>query len=431
VFIPFALGYFLSYLYRTVNAIIAPDLVRDIGLDPASLGLLTSAYLLAFGLFQLPLGLLLDRFGPRRVEATLLLIAAAAALIFSQATSLTGLVVGRALIGLGVSACLMAAFKSFALWFPPERLPLANAIQMISGGLGAMAATTPVEAALKLTDWRGLFLFFALLTLTVRPWRFVSGWKLWVLASLFVLLLGLGVEFIQSLSGRDMDGRDMFRNLTGLWAVLALQQWAAFQKPYPIRTWLTRILAGILLAIDLSSVTRIAVQQVQVSQWLPDLYDFQHEYPARFWSGQVARSSTEDCGPLAENALSIALTTRRYSGASLHNLPSDWRDYKELNFVLWNPQSDTLPLTLRINDLAHEQGENEYNDRFNRSFQITPGINLIHQNLNDIATAPRDRRMDMGKIRRLMFFTSGLNQPGRLCLSDLKQVRGDAPVGLD
>ena len=165
VFLPFALGYFLSYLYRTVNAIIAPDLVRDIGLDPASLGLLTSVYLLSFGAFQLPLGVLLDRYGPRRVEAALLLFAAAGALIFSQATTLSGLVAGRALIGLGVSACLMAAFKAFAIWFPMERLPLANGVQMISGGLGALAATTPVEAALHVTDWRGIFLAVAVLTL--------------------------------------------------------------------------------------------------------------------------------------------------------------------------------------------------------------------------------------------------------------------------
>lgn len=165
VFLPFALGYFLSYLYRTVNAIIAPDLARDIGLDPASLGLLTSVYLLAFGAFQLPLGILLDRFGARRVEASLLIIAAAGAFIFSQATSLTGLVTGRALIGLGVSACLMAAFKAFAIWFPPERLPLANAIQMISGGLGALAATTPIEMALEHTDWRGIFVSVSIATL--------------------------------------------------------------------------------------------------------------------------------------------------------------------------------------------------------------------------------------------------------------------------
>ncbi len=164
VFIPFALGYFLSYLYRTVNAVIAPDLVRDTGVDPGSLGLLTSAYFLAFAAFQLPLGVLLDRFGPRRVEAALLLFAAAGAFLFARADSLRGLMLGRALIGLGVSACLMAAFKAFTLWFPPERLPLANGIQMISGGVGALAATTPVELALQVTDWRGVFMIVAGLT---------------------------------------------------------------------------------------------------------------------------------------------------------------------------------------------------------------------------------------------------------------------------
>lgn len=164
VFIPFALGYFLSYLFRTVNAVIAPDLVRDIGVDPASLGLLTSAYFLAFAAFQLPLGVLLDRYGPRRVEAGLLLFAAAGAYTFARAESLAGLMLGRALIGLGVSACLMAAFKAFTLWLPAEKLPLANGIQMISGGVGALAATTPVELSLKVTDWRGVFLILAGLT---------------------------------------------------------------------------------------------------------------------------------------------------------------------------------------------------------------------------------------------------------------------------
>ena len=164
VFLPFALGYFLSYLYRTVNAVIAPDLVRDIGVDPASLGLLTSAYFLAFAAFQLPLGVLLDRYGPRRVEAVLLLFAAAGAFTFSRAETLTGLMLGRALIGLGVSACLMAAFKAFTLWLPVEKLPLANGVQMISGGVGALAASTPVELTLKFTDWRGVFLILAGLT---------------------------------------------------------------------------------------------------------------------------------------------------------------------------------------------------------------------------------------------------------------------------
>ncbi|MCK4622585.1 MAG: MFS transporter, partial [Desulfuromonadales bacterium] len=143
LFLPFGLGYFVSYLFRTVNAVIAPDLVVDLGLSPADLGLLTSVYFLAFAAFQLPLGLLLDRFGPRRVESALLLLAAAGALLFARAESLLGLIIGRSLIGLGVSACLMAAFKSFTAWLPSARLPFANGMQMVSGGLGALMATTP------------------------------------------------------------------------------------------------------------------------------------------------------------------------------------------------------------------------------------------------------------------------------------------------
>jgi len=106
----YAVGYFLSYALRSVNAVIAPDLMREMGISAVELGMLTSAYFLAFGLFQLPLGVLLDRFGPRRVEAVLLLVAAAGCVLFAVGRSLEMLVLARALIGLGVSACLMASF---------------------------------------------------------------------------------------------------------------------------------------------------------------------------------------------------------------------------------------------------------------------------------------------------------------------------------
>ena len=95
LFLPFAAGYFLSYLYRTANAVIGPVLARDLGLGDNALGLLTSTYFLAFGAAQLPLGMLLDRFGPRRVEAALLLIAAALAV----SESAWGQQVSAAIIG--------------------------------------------------------------------------------------------------------------------------------------------------------------------------------------------------------------------------------------------------------------------------------------------------------------------------------------------
>lgn len=164
LFLPFAAGYFLSYLLRNVNAVIAPELTRELHVSASDLGLLTAAYLLAFGSFQLPLGILLDRYGPRRVEATLLLVAAAGSAWFALGSSLAELTAARALIGLGVSACLMAAFKAFAVWYRIERLPALNASVMVAGGLGALTATTPLAMALSWFGWRELFLGLAALS---------------------------------------------------------------------------------------------------------------------------------------------------------------------------------------------------------------------------------------------------------------------------
>jgi predicted MFS family arabinose efflux permease len=167
VLAPFAAGYFLSSLFRSVNAVVGPRLVADIGLSATGLGLLTSAYLLAFALFQLPLGLLLDRFGPRRVQAALLATAAAGALLFSIGTDLAILTIARALIGLGFAGGLMSGFKAVVLWVPEPRRALANAAVMSFGALGILVATVPVELAVEAVGWRAVFVGLAALTFAV------------------------------------------------------------------------------------------------------------------------------------------------------------------------------------------------------------------------------------------------------------------------
>ncbi|MEQ8398138.1 MFS transporter [Thalassobaculum sp.] len=167
VFLPFAGGYFLSYLFRSINAVIAPQLTAEVGLTAADLGLLTSCYFLAFASFQLPLGVLLDRYGPRRVQSVLLLSAAIGALLFAIGGSLAELAIARALIGLGAAGGLMSSFKAITLWFPKERWPLINGCFLAMGGLGAIAATAPLEEALEVTDWRGVFLILAAVTVAV------------------------------------------------------------------------------------------------------------------------------------------------------------------------------------------------------------------------------------------------------------------------
>ena len=167
VFVCFALGYLLSYALRSINAVIAPSLLAELGMSNADLGLLSSAYFVAFGCMQLPLGIWLDKYGARRTESALLLVAAAGAVVFATSTSLAGLWVGRALIGIGVSACLMAALKAYRQWFALEQQPQLASWMLVAGTAGALTATLPVTLALPLIGWRGVFWIVAALLLMV------------------------------------------------------------------------------------------------------------------------------------------------------------------------------------------------------------------------------------------------------------------------
>jgi predicted MFS family arabinose efflux permease len=157
----FAAAYLLSYVYRNINAVISPELSESLGIGASSLGLLTSAYFVAFAALQIPTGMLLDRYGPRRVEPALLSIAGCGALAFATSDSVGGLTLARALIGTGVAACLMAPLKAIAAWYPPERHASLSGWMMVAGGAGALLSTAPVAAALAFVSWRTIFLVLA------------------------------------------------------------------------------------------------------------------------------------------------------------------------------------------------------------------------------------------------------------------------------
>ncbi len=167
VFLPFAAGYYLAYLFRTINAVISPALAADFALDAAETGLLASIYFLVFGLTQIPIGLLLDRLGPRRVQCVLLVIAAGGATLFGNASSFPELLVARAMIGLGVAGSLMAGLKAIITWFPRERVALANGWMIMLGSLGAVTATAPTDWLLNYMGWRSLFEILTIGTVTV------------------------------------------------------------------------------------------------------------------------------------------------------------------------------------------------------------------------------------------------------------------------
>jgi predicted MFS family arabinose efflux permease len=164
VLAPFATGYFMAYVFRSVNAVVAPDLVNDLGLTATALGVLTAAYFFGYGAWQLPLGVLLDRFGPRRVQAAMFLVSGVGGLLFALGRDQTTLALARGLIGLGFAGGLMSAFKAIVIWVPKERLPLANGCVMSCGGLGALMASAPADFLVQLVGWRWTFVVLSLAT---------------------------------------------------------------------------------------------------------------------------------------------------------------------------------------------------------------------------------------------------------------------------
>jgi MFS family permease len=132
------------------------------GLGAGDLGLLTSVYFLTFAAAQIPVGILLDRYGPRLIQSVVLVAASVGAALFAASDNFLLLLAGRALIGFGVAAALTAGLKALVLWFPKDRVPLLNGLMIMLAALGAVTATLPAELLLVSMGWRGLFELLAM-----------------------------------------------------------------------------------------------------------------------------------------------------------------------------------------------------------------------------------------------------------------------------
>ncbi len=157
IFLIFAFSYFISALVRGVTATLAPTFTEELGLNAGDLGLLGGAFFLGFATTQLPLGRALDRVGPKRVQLGFLAVAVLGSVAFALARDFTALALARALIGVGVSACLMAPLTAFRRSFDTVAQLRANSWMLMSGSLGMVASTLPVQWLLPTLGWRGLF----------------------------------------------------------------------------------------------------------------------------------------------------------------------------------------------------------------------------------------------------------------------------------
>lgn len=158
-------GYLLVYFHRLCPAVLAVNMMRDLQADGAVLGLLGSAYFYPYALMQLPAGLLADSWGARRTIPLFLVIAALGCLILSQAPSTGVAVIGRVVVGFGVSMLFVPAMKVLSEWFRPEEFAYVTGAFLALGGLGALCSTIPLALLNGQIGWRSSFFVIALLTL--------------------------------------------------------------------------------------------------------------------------------------------------------------------------------------------------------------------------------------------------------------------------
>ncbi|MFO7738133.1 MAG: MFS transporter, partial [Desulfatiglandaceae bacterium] len=156
-----SLNFFLSQFYRASNAVIAPQLLQDLSLDTQGIGLISASFFYAFALTQIPLSILLDRIGPRRIMTALSLFGTLGAIIFSRADSFSIGILGRILLGMGMSCNLMGTLKLLTTWFEPFRFATLAGILFSIGTVGSMAATTPLVFLVQEIGWRQGFLLIA------------------------------------------------------------------------------------------------------------------------------------------------------------------------------------------------------------------------------------------------------------------------------
>ncbi len=179
IFFVFACGYFISALLRAITATLSPLLTLEFSLTAGNLGLLAGGYFLGFASMQIPLGYLLDKYGPKKIVSSFLLIAIIGTVAFALSQSFSGLLMSRILIGVGVSACLMGPLTGYRIWFADEYQQRANAWMLMVLSMGFVFSTLPVQILLPIIGWRWIFGSIAILILIVivLTLLFIPKWK--------------------------------------------------------------------------------------------------------------------------------------------------------------------------------------------------------------------------------------------------------------
>lgn len=273
-----------------------------------------------------------------------------------------------------------------------------------------------LSAPLFRTAWdQGHWVFFACLLFWLQGRWPLRQPRQWLVLTLVVLVLSAVIEGVQSLVGRQATWQDILTNLIGTWVGLF---WGQRTTPW---VWLGRLISLLLVLWQSQGVVEQGLAEYRQFRQFPVLSDFESRWDLVYWGGEVKRVKE----PVAQGRYSLAvplLSTREnpYAGTHFRHLVGDWRGYRTLNLSIYNPDADSLRMTLRINDEIHDRTENLYSDRYNGRLMVEPGWNHYRIPLEDIANAPEARTMDLAHVNRLLIFATGVSEPRWVYLDNLR-----------
>ncbi len=253
--------------------------------------------------------------------------------------------------------------------------------------------------------------------------RFSRPFLRFITVIVITLVFGLLIETIQTFIGREFSFRDLAFDLIGGLLVLCF---LTYRGSLNMRNWHSNVMYGLTLLSGIYALSPVAlavVDEVNMRSNFPQLADFDSNLELGRWHGNIEiirlQSARGD-----EKVLKIALGTSKYSGVSLAYFPRDWRQYRYLQFELFNPDDLHLSLTIRIHDDKHYSlGHGDYYDRFNHSLHINPGWNSIELELTDIARAPRSRALDLSKVQALGLFSTELPEARLIYIDKMRLTK--------
>lgn len=268
----------------------------------------------------------------------------------------------------------------------------------------------------------GHIIYFALATLLLTGWRPVARQSLaiqWTLILCITLVAGVLVELVQGGMQRNPDINDILRNMTGSMLILSFGPPGVLVRP---RQWkvLLQVAVVMVLLLQLWPLAKSLFDEHAARTRFPLLADFESAFEIDRWKGEEGLSVVSLPQATAGKVLKVPLSTKHYSGAGLFYFPGDWKQFGFLYISVFNPAGQPLPVTFRIHDRQHTQGDRSYEDRFNRRVLLRPGWNHVEFDLNQVASAPTHRRMDMGSVRGLGIFVTSLDEPGVIYLDNAR-----------